>query len=307
MIFGMFSRLIVAAALAAGVSGVSAAQWDYKTDVKRQISIYAMSCSGCDLSGKDYSGTKMKNSDLSAAILNRVNLSGGTIYNTDFSGAHLKKAFLVSVKGEKVIFAGANLNNSTLTEIELNHSNLSGATLGGAEIRKANITNSDLSGANLGRVTALASSFTDSNFTRARLDGANLTGAIFTNSVFKNTNFGRANLSAASLSGADLSGAKMANVEGLTQSQIDLACGDGKTELPVDLSIAYCSDVAEDSQVHVLADHHKMAARDLEIIKRTERALKHTEVLMKNASPEGRRALQRIHADLLAIQRKVEE
>ena len=303
----MISRLVLTAALVATSAGTAQAQWDYKTDVKRQISIYAMSCSGCDLTGKDYSGTKMKNSNLSAAILNRVNLSGGTIYNSDFSGAHLKKAFLVSVKGDKVIFRGANLNNSTLTEIELKESDLSGATLSGAEVRKAKISHSNLRQANLGRINALGSTLTDNDFSRARFDGANLTGSALTNSVFVGTNFGRSELTAVSLDGANLSGAKMAMVDGLTQEQLDSACGDGNTELPVNLTISYCVDVEGDSKVHDLADHHEMAARDQEIILRTERALRQTENLMKLASPEARKALQRVHADLLAIQRTVEK
>jgi len=300
------SRLLLTTALLAGVSGVSQAQWDYKTDVKRQISIYSMDCSGCDLSGHDYSRTKMKNSKLSGAILNRVNFSGATIYNSDLSGAHLKKSFLVRVKGEKVIFKGAILNNATMTEIELKDSDFQDANLGATEFRKAIISGSNFKSANLGRITALGAKFENCDMSKARFNGANLMGTSFTESIFSKAAFGTANLKAVDFTGAKLSGAKMASVEGLTQEQLDKACGDGKTELPVNLTISYCTDVLETPAAHDQAAHDNLAVRDREIIVRTERALRHTEALMKQASPEGRRSLQRIHADLLAIQRKVE-
>jgi len=303
----LITKFAAAATLAFGFGTGAEAQWDYKTDVKSQISITAIDCSGCNLTGKDLHGTRMKDSKLSGAILNRVNLSGGTIYNTDFSGAHLKNAFLARATADRVILRGANLSESTLTEIKMSNSDLQSATMAGAELRKGSIRNSNFRGANLTRIIALATDFTDSDLSHARLEGANLTGAIFTNSVLFGTKFGTANLAAAKFEGAQLKGAKLSAVQGLTQAQLDIACGDGLTELPVDLIIPYCSDVASDSETYDMARHGSMAVRDQEIAKRTERAIQNTEGLMKMASPEGRRVLQKIHSDLLAIQRKVEE
>lgn len=302
-----FSKTALTTLCALTITGVSHAQWDYKTDVKRQIEIQAINCSGCNLTGQDYNGVKIKNSNLSGAILDRANLSGGSLIKSDLSGAHLKKAFLVRVKGTQVIFNGANLNNSTLTELEISDSEFKDATLNSAELRKARFYNTKFNEANLGRITALAATFENCDFEKTKFVGANLTKADFANSTFAGAMFGSANLNAASFKGADLSGARMASAMGLTQLQLDEACGDDKTELPLDLTITYCVEVEENAVVHDVAVHEQMAERDLEIAVRTERAISNVEKLMKHASPEGRTALQRIHGDLRAIQRKIEE
>jgi len=307
MVIKFLSRLVWGGSAICTLAGTAHAQWDFKTDVKSQISISAIDCSNCDLTGRDFHGTKMTDSNLSGAILNRVNLSGGSIINTNLSGAHLQKAFLVRVNAQNVIFRGANLNNATLTEIVLTDSDLQSASMTDVEFRKGSIINSNLKGANLGRVVALASTIKNSDLSFAILDGANLTGSDFTGSTLSQVDFGTANLSAANLSGTQLSGAKMSLVRGLTQEQLDTACGDGETDLPVMLTISYCEGVAEVAMSHNLADHDGLAVRDREIALRTERALLHTEKLIQNASTEDRLMLQRIHLDLLAIQRKVEE
>lgn len=302
-----FSKAIFTTAIALSFTGISHAQWDYKTDVKRQIEIQAINCSGCNLTGQDYNGVKIKNSNLSGAILDRANLSGGSLIKSNLSGAHLKKAFLVRVKGRDVVFNGANLNNSTLTELDVTDSEFKDATLNSAELRKAKFHNTNFKEANLGRVTALAATFENCQFEKANFMGANLTKTDFANSNLQGAMFGGANLSAVSFKGADLSGARMASSMGLTQAQLDDACGDDKTELPVDLTITYCVEVEAGRLAHEDTVHEKMAERDLEIALRTERAMRHVEKLMKHATPEGRRALQRVHSDLSAIQRKIEE
>ena len=294
------------ALLAMSVSSASA-QWNYEVDVKSQISANTLDCTSCDLTGKDLNGTRLKNSRFSGAILNRVNLSGGTIFNSDFSGAHLKKAFLARVRVEDVIFRGANLNDSTLTEIHVTNSDFQGASLTGAELGKGKMIKTNLRGANLGRIIGLATDFEGSDLSFAYLNGANLTTANFTDAILHKTNFGSANVSAATFTVARLEGAILTSAQGLIQNQMDAACGDGQTELPVDITISYCSETLADSPIHDVVGHDKMAERDQEIALRTDRALRNVETLMQSAAPEGRRALQRIHSDLLAIQRTVED
>ena len=50
----------------------------------------------------------------------------------------------------------------------------------------------------------------------------------------------RAVLTGARLAGADLSGAVLEGAEGLTQRQLDQACGDEETKLPPGLIVAPC-------------------------------------------------------------------
>jgi uncharacterized protein YjbI with pentapeptide repeats len=63
--------------------------------------------------------------------------------------------------------------------------------------------------------------FSYSNLSRARLDGLDLQGANFTGSYMYLTQLGGANLR---------------EVTGLTQAQIDIACGTPQTQLPAGLT-----------------------------------------------------------------------
>ena len=93
------------------------------------------------------------------------------------------------------------------------------------------------------------------NLTGANFDGANATlmcmsFANFTNASFRGTELSGANLAGAKLDGADLTGAKtsitsflgtdLTRVKGLTQTQLNVACSDGKTKLPAGLKPHFC-------------------------------------------------------------------
>ena len=90
----------------------------------------------------------------------------------------------------------------------------------------------------------------------ADFDGANATlmcmsYADFRGASFRGTNLSAANLAHAKMAGADLTGAQMtitsllgtdmSDVKGLTQKQLDAACGDAQTRLPPGLKIHMCS------------------------------------------------------------------
>ena len=70
--------------------------------VDNRVTIQAGSCSGCDLSGKDMHGLRLKDANFAGSLFNRSNLSGGEFYGADLRGAHFKKAFLARVKGKGV-------------------------------------------------------------------------------------------------------------------------------------------------------------------------------------------------------------
>ncbi len=79
------------------------------------------------------------------------------------------------------------------------------------------------------------------DLTGADLRGADLTGARLTAFM------PRVLLAGAKLDGADLSGAFLPGVEGLSQDQLDQACGDDGTTLPEGLEIKPCR-AANDQQ-----------------------------------------------------------
>ncbi len=88
------------------------------------------------------------------------------------------------------------------------------------------VNRADLSGA---RLTSFKACY-DQNFRAAILRGADLSGAELCGSFWHG----------ADLAGADLSGSNVTHAVGLTQRQLDQACGDVTTQLPSLLTISRC-------------------------------------------------------------------
>ncbi len=109
----------------------------------------------------------------------------------------------------------------------------------------------NLAGADLTNTCVKAKNLTGANF-----DGANavlmcMSYANFSNATFRKTDLSGANLAHANLDGADLSGAVMTitslkgtdltKARGLTQAQLDAACGDADTRVPAGLRVHLCT------------------------------------------------------------------
>ena len=107
--------------------------------------------------------------------------------------------------------AGADLSNTCVKAHDLHGADFDGAKavlmcMSYANFSGATFRGTDLSGANLAH---------------ANLDGADMTGAITTITSFKGTDLTRA--------------------KGLTQAQLNTACGDAETKLPAGLAVHTCS------------------------------------------------------------------
>jgi hypothetical protein len=108
--------------------------------------------------------------------------------------------------------------------------NLTGADLSNTCVKEHDLHGADFDGAN---ATLMCMSFAD-----------------FTNASFRSTELSGANLAGAKLDGADLTGATtsitsflgtdLRHVKGLTQAQLDVACGDATTKLPPGLHVHTC-------------------------------------------------------------------
>lgn len=247
--------------------------------VDARIQMSSGSCSGCDLSNKAMNGVRLNNADLSRSNFNNSNLSGGSLDGTDLSGAYFRGALLIRVKGDSVNWPNAVLEDATLTE--------------------ARISNSKLTEANLSRANLSRAVFSDTNFQGAQFTNANLTGTHFQNGQFQTARFDGAIFIDAKLDGADFSGADMSTVQGLKQSQLDVACGDEKTRLPVGLSLPYCDDVNPAMAEH---GHSNLNADMAQIAERLDRAISDVENLLAASGPRERALrtrLQRIHSDLV--------
>ena len=94
------------------------------------------------------------------------------------------------------------------------------ASLSRADLRKADLIEANLQGADLFRANLQEAGLIEANLQGADLSGANLQGA--------------------RLFLANLQGANLREARGLTQEQLDGACGDSNTKLPPGMSIGLC-------------------------------------------------------------------
>jgi uncharacterized protein YjbI with pentapeptide repeats len=132
-------------------------------------------------------------------------------------------------------------SGSTLARLEPGYGgvcegcDLSGRILAGARMSNAVFTRSDFSDAVLSRANAERSRFEGADFSGADLREANVSGAIFTGADFDG-----ADLTDANLQGAQIPGANLRTARGLTQAQLDEACGDAQTRVPRGLRVRRC-------------------------------------------------------------------
>lgn len=125
---------------------------------------------------------------------------------------------------------GCNLFQADLGGLELKNRNYAGSRLRQADISLGVMNRSNFSGADMRDVDAYGAVLTGANFARANL----------TNAVFVGTHLNGANFSGANLHGTDFSGAEMGRAVGLTQSQLNQACGDEATVLPRGMRVRPC-------------------------------------------------------------------
>lgn len=227
--------------------------------VDARIQMSSGSCAGCDLSNKAMNGVYLNNANMAGSLFNNSNLSGGRLDNSDLSGAHFRSALMYRVQGAGVKMPRAVLEDATLTEANL----------------------------------------PDAKFAEANFARADLSRATFTNTDFSGAKFDRANMTEAALDGADFSGADLSTSRGLKQAQLDTACGDMSTRLPVGLSLRYCDGTNAMTPEH---DHAEMSAELDLAAQRIDRAISDIENLLAASGPNDRvlrTRLQRIHSDLV--------
>src|SRR5690606_19477688 len=110
-----------------------------------------------------------------------------------------------------------------------------GLTLSGARIRQADISLSVMNRTNFRRAD-----LRDVEAYGAVLSSSNFVGADLTNASFVGPYLEGAAFAGARLDGANLSGAQLSRATGLTQGQLNQACGDENTVLPSGLRIPAC-------------------------------------------------------------------
>ena len=123
-----------------------------------------------------------------------------------------------------------NLFQADFGGLELKGKNFAGARLRQADLSLAIMNRTSFAGADLRDVEAYGALFSSANFA-----AANLTNASFVGTYLEGANFRGANLT-----GTNFAGAEMDRAVGLTQAQLNAACGDASTRLPGGLRIPPC-------------------------------------------------------------------
>jgi len=140
---------------------------------------------------------------------------GGVCEDCDLSGRLLSGARMTNS-----VFNRSNFSGAVMTRVNASHSEFEGADFTDADLRRANFADADCPRARFNRAMLAHADGSDADFSRASFTGADVT----------NMNF----------AGADLSGADLRSARGLTQAQLDEACGDARTRLPRGLRVGQC-------------------------------------------------------------------
>lgn len=133
------------------------------------------------------------------------------------------------ISGEKTC-TGCDIFQTDLSYQELADRDLSGARIRQADLSLSTFDRTRFTGADMSIVNAFGVRAEDADFTDVNFQDAVLVGGWFGRSKFAGAKFGNANLS-----GSDFTGAV-----GLSQSQLNTACGDADTKLPSGLTIVPC-------------------------------------------------------------------
>ncbi|MGD9851629.1 MAG: pentapeptide repeat-containing protein [Nitrospirales bacterium] len=213
--------------------------------------------------------SKIEGADFRGANLRHLYAEGGFWANSRFNGADLSYAFLMAVYLGGADFSRSNLTGalmlSTMENAKLVGANLANVRMSG-KYKKA-----DFRGANFGKAFIINADFSQAflagtNFQSAIFDTVNFEQAVFSgpypifddqtsiespgfslvitektkegssdfsNAVFRFGNFNKTNLKGVKFSQSKFFGVDLSGSRGLTQAQVNEACVDEKTKLPV--------------------------------------------------------------------------
>jgi uncharacterized protein YjbI with pentapeptide repeats len=136
---------------------------------------------------------------------------------------------------ERIVMGEKQCAGCDLFQVDLSYKELSGLDLSHTRLRQA-----DLSLAAIDRSNFKNSNMSVVNAFGARFENSDFSGVNFTDATLVGAWFGGANLADANFSNANLSGAYLATAKGLTQMQLNAACGDDSTKLPKGLNLPAC-------------------------------------------------------------------
>ncbi|HYD71678.1 MAG TPA: pentapeptide repeat-containing protein [Candidatus Binatia bacterium] len=178
----------------------------------------------------------MKRATLAACLLAFASVFGGAVYAqapsaTDGPTLNQEQRDDTAIR----VRAGDPCAGCDLFQIDLAYQNVAGRDFSGSRIRQSNFSaaiadGTRFRGANLSLANLFGLRAGRADFTDANLEGATLVGGYFSGARFDG----------AVLTGANLSGAELEGAHGLTQEQLNTACGDATTSLPAGMTAPNC-------------------------------------------------------------------
>jgi uncharacterized protein YjbI with pentapeptide repeats len=204
-------------------------QWLFREDLGeadlRLANLKSADLREADLRDADLREANLAGANLNSAILNGANLCGANLSGANLITARLNGANLYGANLNDAILVSAFMFDADLKVAQLRGAHMSGVGLNGAYLNSADLSKADLSGANL---------------KKAHLLGTNLSGADLTKADLRDVDLSTPDLSGANLSGANLGGVDLRDARGLSQTQLDSACGSEETKLAVGLTLKPC-------------------------------------------------------------------
>ena len=141
---------------------------------------------------------------------------------------------LAAIGAAQALSSGAD--PSAVASIKAGHHDCPHCNLAGADLSNQCVKNGNLQGANFAGAKLFLMCMSYADFRGASFRGTDLSGANLAHAKLDGADFSGARLTITSFKGTDLSRAK-----GLTQKQLDQACGDAATISPAGLHVKTCS------------------------------------------------------------------
>ena len=201
--FGSFGEPAYADCRSSKAPGV-----DWQGCRKRNLILKGSDLSDAKFAGTDFTATDMRETKLTAADLTKATMMRASLDGAEAEGANFSK-----LHGYRTSFVGANLKGASFVRAEMTR----------ADFTDVDLTNVNFERADLGRVKFRGATLTGAKFPFVNLSRADFRTSNFTGSI----DFTGAYLFLTRFEGVDLGEAK-----GLEQWQLDLSCGDDKTQLP---------------------------------------------------------------------------
>ncbi|NKN34926.1 pentapeptide repeat-containing protein [Agrobacterium sp. a22-2] len=181
---------------------------------KKLLMLNGSDLGGANLTEADFTSTDLRDSNLAGAIFEDAVLVRASLARSKAQGANFS-----GIEAFRTEFGGMDAPGAVFVSAELSRSNFTKANLADTDFRKADLGRSQFDGADV---------------SGSRFSLANLARTDFRQAAFaKPVDFDRAFMFLTRIEGVDLSAAT-----GLTQWQLDMACGDDATVLPTGLKKA---------------------------------------------------------------------